>query len=148
MFFFVQAPDGRGIYKDKVNVDSYDVHKKVLILNEVGDYEIRITNNFSEYKVLAISMMLMNCHSIPHQIEKKDINLFIKKLVSAGQTQVDGLMNMTKAKDNSYYHFLNKLKKISEHMERSVGVECLIFVFLSIIQIISMKKLLDDKQII
>ena len=124
------------------------MHKKKLILNEVGDYEIRITNSFQDVKVIAISMMLENCHTMPHKIEKRDINLFVKKMGRAGQSQVDGLMGIVKAKDNSYYHFINKLNKITDQMRKSVAAECLIFVALTIIQVIAMKKLLNDNQII
>ena len=124
------------------------MHKKKLVLNEVGDYEIRLTNSFQQIKVLALSMMLMNCHTMPHKIEKKDINLFVKKMGKAGQSQVDGLMGIVKAKDNSYYHFINKLNKITDQMKKSVLAECLIFLVLTIIQVIAMKKLLNDNQII
>jgi hypothetical protein len=148
VFIFIQAPDGTGMYKDKVNVNSYEMHEKKLMLNEVGDYEIRMTNNFQEYKILSISMMLQNCHTMPHKIEKKDINLFVKKMGKAGQSQVDGLMGIIKAKDNSYNHFIDKMKKMTSQMKKSVAVECLIFITLTLIQVVAMKKLLDDNQII
>ena len=144
----MQAPDTRGIYKDKVSVDTYEVHKKQLSLNEVGDYEIRMTNNFSEPQVLALSLMLENCHSMPHKIEKKDINLFVKKMKTAGQSQVDGLMSIIKAKENSRNHFLSKMKGIARQMKQSVAIECLIFVTLTLIQVVAMNKLLDHSQII
>ena len=136
------------MYKDKINVNSYEMHEKKLILNEVGDYEVRMTNNFQEYKILSISMMLQNCHSMSHKIQKKDINLFVKKMAQAGQSQVDGLMGIIKAKDNSHSHFIDKLSKITEQMKKSVAVECLIFVTLTLIQVVAMRKLLDDSQII
>ena len=121
--------------------NSFEIHKRKLVLNEIGDYEVRITNSFQEVKVIAISMMMENCHTMPHKIEKKDIKLFVKKMGRAGQSQIDGLMGIIKAKDNSYYHFINKLNKITEQMRKSVVAECLIFVALTIIQVIAMKKL-------
>ena len=111
VFIFIQAPDGRGIYKDKVGEDSYETLKHKIDLNEVGDYEIRITNNFETYKVLAISMMLSKCHTIPHNLKSKNINVLMNKLEKAGQSQVDSVMKMIKSKDNSYYHLLTNLKK-------------------------------------
>ena len=142
------APDGRGIMNDKINIDSYEVHEKSLLLNEVGDYELRITNNNSQYKIFNLSMNLMSCHTIPHKIEKKDIDLFIKKLERAGQAQVDGMMAVNKSKDNSFNHLISRLSTINYQMKRAITAECLIFVVLSIVQIVYMKKLMDDKQII
>ena len=129
-------------------MDAYEVHKKQLILNEVGDYEIQMTNNFSEPQVLALSLMLENCHSMPHKIEKKDINLIVKKMKSAGQSQVDRLMSIVKVKENSRNHFLSKIKGIASQMKQSVAVECLIFLTSTLIQVVAMKKALDDSQII
>lgn len=142
------APDGRGIMKDKIQIDSYEIHEHSLALNEVGDYELRITNNNRNYKILNISMNLMSCHTTPHKIEKKDIDLFVRKLQKAGQSQVDGMMAVIKSKDNSFMHLISRLQTINYQMKRSVTAECLIFVVLSIVQIVYMKKLLDDKQII
>lgn len=124
------------------------MHQKKLLLNEVGDYEVRMTNNFREYKILSISMMLQNCHSMSHKIQKKDINLFVKKMARAGQSQVDGLMGILKAKDNSHYHFIDRLGRMTRDMKKSVALECLIFVTLTLIQVVAMRKLLDDSQII
>lgn len=142
----INDPNNKSIFELSFNKKSENKQTR-LNFNVVGTYVIHVKNEESDTKIIEMEFGLNKCHYIPKKMGKEHL-IDIKEKFSEKISKVHNLIEQTNFLETREIYNLEQNENLFDNVLYSSIIECSVICVISIWQILFLKKLLNNKQII